>query len=141
MTNIEELMRGCLKAMEDGKHSQAADYFSDDGVFITPFGKFTGKEQIKKFLNWQNSQMSWTAEKAGNDIIVSDRKAFFEHRIKGTVQGKPVAVSAMCAWEFDDNDKVKAIRTVYDRFSTLEQAATGIGKLMVGLIAKQFVVK
>jgi len=70
MTTIEELMRGCLKAMEDGKNSQAADYFSDDGVFVTPFGKFAGKEQIKKFLNWQNSQMSWTAEKAGNDIIL-----------------------------------------------------------------------
>ena len=47
----------------------------------------------------------------------------------------------MCAWEFDNNDKVKEVRTVYDRFSTLEQAATDIGKLMVGIIAKQFVVK
>lgn len=47
----------------------------------------------------------------------------------------------MCAWEFDNNNKVKEIRTVYDRFSTLEPAATGIGKWMVGRIAKQFVVK
>jgi hypothetical protein len=30
---------------------------------------------------------------------------------------------------------------IFDRFSTLEQAATGIGKIMVGLIAKQFVVR
>ena len=85
--------------------------------------------------------MSWTVEKAGNDIILSDKKAFFEHLIKANVQGKSVEVSAMCAWEFDKNDKVKEVRTIYDRFSTLEQAATGIGKWMVGLIAKQFVVK
>jgi len=141
MAKIEDFMRDCLKAMEEGKNVEAADFFADDGVWITPFGKFVGKEQIKKFLNWQKSQMSWTAEIAGNDIIVSDKKAFFEHLIKANVQGKSVELLVMCAWEFDNNDKVKEIRTVYDRFSTLEQAATGIGKLMVGLIAKQFVVK
>ena len=99
------------------------------------------QQRLEKFLNWQSDQMSWTAERAGNDIIVSDRKAFFEHLIKAKVQGKPVELQAMCAWEFDNNDKVKEVRTVYDRFSTLEQAATGIGSWMVGLIAKQFVVK
>jgi len=141
MTKIENLMINCLKAMEEGKSVEAADFFSDDGVWITPFGKFVGKEQIKKFLNWQNSQMSWTAESAGNGIIVSDKKAFFEHHIKANVKGKSVELPAMCAWEFDNNDKVREVRTVYDRFSTLEQAATGIGKWMVSLIAKQFVVK
>ncbi len=138
MAKIEDLMRDCLKAMEEGKDVEATDFFADGGVWITPFGKFVGKEQIKKFMNWQNSQMSWAAESAGNDIIVSDKKAFFEHLIKANVKGKSVEISAMCAWEFDNNDKVKEVRTVYDRF---EQAATGIGKWMVGLIAKQFVVK
>ncbi len=141
MAKIEDLMRACLKTMEEGKNHEAADFFTNDGVWITPFGKFVGKEEIIKFLNWQNGQMSYTAEGAGNDIIVSDQKAFFEHHIKANVQGKSVELSAMCAWEFDDNDKVKEVRTVYDRFSTLEQAATGIGKFIVGLIAKQFVVK
>ena len=141
MAKIEDLMKGCLKAMEKGNPVEAADFFADDGVWITPFGKFVGKEQIKKYLNWQNSQMSWTAEGAGNHIIVSDKKAFYEHLVKANVQGKSVELSAMCAWEFDENDKVKEVRTVYDRFSTLEQAATGVGKFMVNLIAKQFFVK
>ena len=141
MANIEGLMRDCVKAMADGRIDEAVEFFADDGVWITPFGKFVGKEQIKKFLDWQRSQMTYTVEIAGNDIIASDRKAFFEHFIKANLQGKPVELSAMCAWEFDNNDKVKACRTVYDRFSTLEQAATGIGKFMVGMIAKQFAVK
>jgi len=141
MAKIEDLMRDCLKAMVEGKYKEATEFFADDGVWVTPFGKFVGKEQIMNFLNWQNSQMSWTIERAGNDIILSDKKAFFEHLVKANVQGKSVELSAMCAWEFDNNDKVKECRTVYDRFSTLEQAATGIGKFMVGLIAKQFVVK
>ena len=141
MANIEDLMRGCLKAMEEGKNDEATDFFAEDGVWITPFGKFVGKEQIKHFLDWQSGQMTYKVEIAGNDIIASGKKAFFEHFIKANVQGKPVELSAMCAWEFDNNDKVKECRTVYDRFSTIEQAATGIGKMMVGLIAKQFVVK
>jgi len=141
MAQIEDLMRDCLKAMAEGKNVEAADFFADDGVWITPFGKFVGKEKIKMFLNWQNSRMSWTAEIAGNDIIVADKKAFFEHLIKANMQGKSAELPAMCAWEFDNNDKVKEVRTVYDRFSTLEQTATGIGKWMVGIIAKEFVVK
>jgi len=141
MSNIEDLMRDCLKAMVEGKNDEATDFFAEDGVWITPFGKFVGKEQIKHFLDWQSGQMTYKIETAGNDIITSDKKAFFEHFIKANVKGKPVELSAMCAWEFDNNDKVKECRTVYDRFSTIEQAATGIGKMMVGLIAKQFVVK
>ena len=141
MADISGLMRDCVKAMAEGKNNEAAEFFADDGVWITPFGKFVGKDQIKKFLDWQSSQMSYTVKIAGNDIITSDKKAFFEHFIKANVQGKPVELSAMCAWEFNEDDKVKECRTVYDRFSTLEQAATGIGKFMVGLIAKQFAVR
>ena len=51
MAKIEDLMRNCLKAMEEGKSVEAVDFFTDDGVWITPFGKFVGQEQIKKFLN------------------------------------------------------------------------------------------
>jgi len=141
MANIENLMRDCVKTMADGKSGEAADFFADDGVWVTPFGKFVGKDQIKHFLDWQRSQMTYSVEIAGNDIIASGKKAFFEHFIKANVQGKPVELCAMCAWEFNDDDKVKECRTVYDRFSTLEQAATGIGKIMIGMIAKQFAVR
>jgi len=140
MANIDEFMRNCLKAMEDGKNDEAVNFFTDDGVWVTPFGKFVGKEEIKKFLVWQNKTMKWSIQKAGNDIIFSNNKAFFEHKIIGSVDGQNVEIHAMCAWEFDDNNKVKEMRTIYDRFSTLEQAATGVGKFFVNLIGKKFVV-
>lgn len=141
MESIDRLMRDCLKAMQEGRNDEAADFFTNDGVWVTPFGRFKGRDEIKKFLAWQNKTMSWTVQKAGNDIIISDKKAFFEHEINASVEGKNVNLCAMCAWEFDENNKVKEVRTVYDRFSTLEQAATGIGKFMVDLIGKKFVVK
>ena len=141
MSNIDQLMRDCLKSMQDGESEKAADYFTEDGAWTTPFGTFTGKEQIKSFLDWQNRTMSWTAHPAGNDIIMSDKKAFYEHKINARVEGRDVELSAICAWEFDNNDKVKAMRTVYDRFSTLEQAATGLGKFLVNQIGKKFEVK
>lgn len=141
MSKIEEAMRGCLTAMQEGRKEDAAEYFTDNGVWVTPFGKFVGKEEIKHFLDWQNRTMSWKAEKAGNDIIISDKKAFYEHKINAMVEGRPVNLCAMCAWEFDDNDKVTEVRTVYDRFSTLEQAATGVGKFLVNQIGKKFEVK
>ncbi|OQY49867.1 MAG: hypothetical protein B6230_07365 [Desulfobacteraceae bacterium 4572_89] len=141
MSNIDQLMRDCLKSMQDGELEKAADYFTEEGSWTTPFGTFTGKEQIRNFLDWQNRTMSWTAHHAGNDIIISDKKAFYEHKINARVEGRDVELCAMCAWEFDKNDKVKAMRTVYDRFSTLEQAATGIGKFFVNQVGKKFEVK
>ncbi len=138
---IEVLMRDCLKAMQDGKKNEAAEFFTEDGVWVTPFGTFTGREEIKHFLDWQNKTMEWSVHKAGNDIIISKNKAFYEHEIKATVEGKDVELCAMCAWEFDDDQKVTEVRTVYDRFSTLEQAATGVGKFLVNQIGKKFEVK
>lgn len=32
MANIEGLMRDCVKAMAEGKNTEAADFFADDGV-------------------------------------------------------------------------------------------------------------
>ena len=141
MAAIDEIMRNCLKAMEEEKNDEAAEYFTEDGVWVTPFGRFAGKKEIKNFLGWQNKNMKWTVQKAGNDIIISNNKAFYEHEIKAIVEGKNIELSAICAWEFDDNNKVKEIRTVYDRFSTLEQAATGVGKFLVNQIGKKFIVK
>ena len=141
MGEIETLMRDCLKNMQEGNSIDAADFFADDGVWVTPFGRFKGKEEIKKFLNWQNKTMTWSVKKSGNDIIMSGNKAFFEHEINATIEGRPVNLPAMCAWEFDENNKVQEVRTVYDRFSTLEQAATGVGKLLVNQIGKKFIVE
>ena len=108
---------------------------------MTLFGKFIGKEAIKNFLDWQNRNMKWTVQKAGNDIIMSGNKAFYEHEIKAIVEGREVKLCAMCAWEFNDNNKIKEVRTVYDRFSTLEQAATGVGKFVINQIGKKFIVR
>lgn len=141
MGDIDKLMRDCLKNMQEGNSIDAADYFADDGVWVTPFGRFKGKEEIKKFLNWQNKTMTWSVKESGNDIIMSGKKAFYEHEINATVEGQPVNLCAMCAWEFDDNNKVQEVRTVYDRFSTLEQAATGVGKFLVNQIGKKFIVE
>ena len=141
MADLENIMRDCVNAMAEGRHAEAVDYFAEDGVWVTPFGKFVGKEQIGSFLNWQQAQMSYKVNKAGNDVIISDKKAFFEHQIEANVQGKQVDLAAMCAWEFDDDHKVKEVRTIYDRFSTLQQAATGVGKFMVGLMAKRLEVQ
>ncbi len=61
MSKIEQAMRGCLTAMQEGRKEDAAEYFTDNGVWVTPFGKFVGKEEIKHFLDWQNRTMSWRA--------------------------------------------------------------------------------
>ncbi len=78
-----------------------------------------------------------TATETGNGIIVEGNKAFFEHIIAATVQGRRAEVLAMCAYEFSDG-KIKEVRAAFDRLSLAQQAAKGwLPKMLVNFIVKQ----
>ena len=66
MAEIQDLMKGCLKAMEENNIEKTLSFFAEDGVFINPFGRFQGKEQISKFMAFTDEQRGrWTAEELG----------------------------------------------------------------------------
>jgi hypothetical protein len=69
--------------------------------------------------------------------MVQGDRAFYEHDIAATIEGKRVEGLAMCAYEFD-GDKIKEVRTVYDRLLMAKQAAKGwLPKTLVNSIIKQ----
>jgi hypothetical protein len=68
---------------------------------------------------------------------VQGDKAFFEHVISGTFQGKKYEMLAMCAYEFS-GDKIKNARSVYDRLLTAQQCVKGWpAKPIVNMVVKQ----
>ena len=119
------IMRGFVKAMAAGDPGKAVSYLTDDAVFVTPFGPYKGKEAIKGNLAAMAKNMKdMKVTETGNGIIVQGDKAFFEHILSGTLQGKKFEFLAMCAYEFS-GDKIKAMRSVYDRLLTAQQVASG----------------
>ncbi len=140
MTNeeIANIMRDFVQTMAKGDVEKTLSFFTEDGVFVTPNGTFKGKDELRRHLSAEaESIQNMRVTETGNGIIVEGNKAFFEHIIAGTIQGKRAEVLAMCAYEFSDG-KIKETRSVFDRLSQAQQAAKGwLPKMLVNFIVKQ----
>ena len=140
MTNgeIASVMRDFVQTMAKGDVEKTLSFFTEDGVFVTPNGTFKGKDELRRHLSAEaESIQNMRVTETGNGIIVEGNKAFFEHIIAGTVQGKRAEVLAMCAYEFSDG-KIKEARSAFDRLSQAQQAAKGwLPKMLVKLIVKK----
>ena len=135
---IPAIMRGFTGAMSDGDVDKTLAYFAEDASWVTPFGTAKGKEELRRYITWMYDRMKgMKVKECGNGIIAQGNKAFFEHEISATMQGKKVAGLALCAYEFQ-GDKIKDVRTTYDRLAMAQQAATGwLPKMMVNMMVKQ----
>lgn len=140
MTNeeIANIMRDFVKTWAKGDVEKTLSFFTEDGVSVDPNGTFKGKDELRRsFSAGAESMQDVTVTETGNGIIVEGNKAFFEHVIAATVQGRRGEVLAMCAYEFSDG-KIKEVRTVFDRLSLAQQAAKGwLPKMLVNFIVKQ----
>ena len=140
MTNeeIANTMRDYVQAMAKGDVEKALSFFTEDGVSVTPKGTFKGKDELRRYLSGlARSMQNMAVTEIGNGIIVQGNKAFFEHVIAATIQGRRAEVLAMCAYEFSDG-KIKEVRSVFDRLSWAQQAVKGwLPKMLVNMIVKQ----
>jgi ketosteroid isomerase-like protein len=135
---IVSIMRECFGAMEKGDVEKQLSFWAEDGVWITTSGTFRGKEQVKRYSTWMADTIKdMKITEMGNGIIAQGDKAFVEHNIAGTFEGKRVEVLAMCAWEFR-NGKIQRMSTVMDRLLMAKQGAKGwLPKWIVNTVVKQ----
>jgi ketosteroid isomerase-like protein len=131
------IMRECAKSLETGDVEKSLSLFTDDAVYDTPYGPYKGKEAIRKLLNAMARNMKgMKITESGNGIIMQGDKAFFEHMLSGTYQGKKYEMLGICAYEFK-GDKISYMRTVFDRLLTAQQVAPWFGKPMVNMVVSQ----
>jgi ketosteroid isomerase-like protein len=109
--------REFLKALEAKHIAQVLSCFTDDGVWISPEGTFTGKTQISGYLEWQYSQAEdLKLKECENGIVVEGDRAFIELSISYRRDGEHIEYIVLCSLELKEG-KVNRIRTVYDRLS------------------------
>jgi len=135
---IANIMRDFVQTMAKGDVEKTLSFCTEDCVFVSPNGTFKGTDELRRqFSAEAESMQDTTVTETGNGIIVEGNKAFFEHVIAGTVQGRRAEVLAMCSYEFSDG-KIKKVSSVYDRLSMAQQAAKGwLPKMLVNLIVKK----
>jgi len=135
---IANTMRDFVQTMAKGDVGKTLSFFTEDAVWVEPNGTFKGKDELRSYLSAQAKSMEdRTATETGNGIIVQGDKAFFEHVLGATVQGRRAEFLAMCAYEFS-NGKIKEVRTTYDRLLIAQQAVKGwLPKMLVNFIVRQ----
>jgi uncharacterized protein (TIGR02246 family) len=135
---IAGIMRDLIQSLETNDVEKTLSFFADDGVWINPNGTFKGKEELRRYMTSSAKTMQDVKiTETGNKIIVQGDRAFYEHDIAATIEGKRAEGLAMCAYEFT-NDKIREVRTVYDRLLIVKQAAKGwLAKTLVNSIVKQ----
>ncbi len=122
---IAGIMRDFVKSLSARDVEKGLSFCTDDAVWVTPMGTFKGKEELKRYMGGMariSPEMKVTD--SGIGIVVQGNKAVYEHVISGTFQGQKWEVLAMCAYEFS-NDKIKSMRTVFDRLLMAKQSARG----------------
>ena len=132
------IMREFVKAMAAGDAEKTISYLTEDAVSVTPYGTYKGKEAIKQnVLAMSRNMKDMKVTEAGNGIITQGDKAFFEHVLSGTFQGKKYEMLAICAYEFS-GDKIVYVRSAYDRLLVASQCAKGWpAKPIVNMVVKQ----
>ena len=135
---IANIMRDFAQAMAKGDVEKELSLVTEDAVLVSPNGTVKGKNELRRYLSAQaESMQDGTVTETGNGIIVEGNKAFFEHVIASTIQGRRTEVLAMCAYEFSDG-KIKEVRSTFDRLAMAQQVAKGwLPKMIVNLIVKK----
>ena len=134
---IPSIVREFLKTMEDSDVEKSMAYFTDDAVWTCPMGTFKGRDEVRRYTAAMYDQMKDVKVKeCGNGLIAQGNKVLIEHEISCTMAGKKASVLAFCAYEFE-GDKIKEVRSAFDRLSMAQQVTSGLPKMMVNMIVKQ----
>ena len=134
----KEVMHTFVKSFEEMDVEKALSLCTDDVTWTTPFGIFKGKEEVKRYLDWNGTNTKDVKfTESGSGILVQGDIASFEHRISGIMQGEKVDFLAMCTYQFS-GDQVKEMKTVFDRLDIAEQAtSTWLPKKIVNTLVSQ----
>lgn len=132
---IADSIRGFLKAWTAGDTKQALSFLADDAVLIGPTGTYKGLAQIEKNIKWVIDMTNdYKITENGIGIVTQGDTGIIEHTISGTTNGKKWEAPALCVYEFK-NGKISNIRSFYDALGQAQQAAKGVGKWMVDMVA------
>jgi len=132
------LMHSLIKSLEENDAEKALSLCTEDVTFVTPYGRFKGKEEVGNYFKWMfNAMQGIKFTKAGVEFLVQGDKGVDEHIVTGVHDGVPVEFLAICTYQFS-NGKIKEMRDAFDRLTMADQAVKGwLPKKMIGTIVQK----
>jgi ketosteroid isomerase-like protein len=122
--NIEAIVGTFHAALENRDVEGALALFADDAVWTLSPGDFSGKEGVRKVLEWDArlSPIDRTRQ-AGIGLVVLDGLAIEEAMVEEEYEGIRYEYPCVRIFEFDDAHRIRRLRDYYDKLAIEQQVA------------------
>jgi ketosteroid isomerase-like protein len=124
---LRERLERYRAAYQHRNVEQILQLFADDGEFTAAPGTFRGKPAIRRFLEWDAKlSPTTTVRDNGVGIVVGDHTAVWERIIALSYKDVPYQEHSLAVVEFDDDARITAFRSYYDKLNVLDQITSGL---------------
>lgn len=112
---------------------------AEDSAWMTSSGTFIGEAEVRRYLVWFFEAIrDFKLHETGIGMVAKDRRGVFEYDVTGTVDKKHVEFPGYSTYEFDESDKLKSKKIIFDRLGLAEMVADDIvSKKVVHTVAKK----
>ena len=121
---VRELVGQYHDAYERRDKAAVADCFAADAVISLAPGTFRGGEEIRRMIDWD-----WKATPTirfrpmGIDVLVWGNVAVCEVSVEASYAGVRYEYPNVRVFEFDDDGKIRALRSYYDKLGIEQRIA------------------
>lgn len=136
---VIDLIREVRDAFNSHDMEKILSMTAEDSVWTTSSGTFRGKAEVRRYLVWFFEAIrDFTLHETGIGIVAKERWGVFEYNVTGTVDKKAVEFPGYSTYEFDESNKLKSKKIVFDRLGLAEKIVDDIvSKKVVHAVAKK----
>ena len=121
---ITELVERYEAASERRDVQAMLELFADDAVIVIAPGAFRGKEGIRRVLEWDvRTSPVVHYRPLGLGLLIVGTIAVREVMVETAYEGIRYEYANLVAFEFDDDGKIRARRTYYDKLGITQRIA------------------
>jgi ketosteroid isomerase-like protein len=121
---IRELVGQYEAASERRDVKAMLELFADDAVIVIAPGAFRGKEAIRRVLDWDaRTSPIVRCRPLGLGLLIKGNTAVREVVVETAYEGIAYEYANLVAFEFNDDGKIRARRSYYDKLGIAQRIA------------------
>ena len=122
---VEQIVSRFGEAYDARDIDAVVELFSEDGDWRVGPGTFTGKDAVRRLLEWDvGLSPTLTSQEEGVGIVAKGNVVFREHRIEQTAEGIPVSYPILSVFEVNEAGKIRHVRSYYDKLGIMHDVAS-----------------
>ena len=122
MQDIKDLVEEFDRAMEKRDVQAALEFFADDAKWTVPPGTFSGKDSIRRVLEWE-MRLPMTYRLTGIGVLAAGNVAVREAVVEEVWEGIDFDCPLLTVMEFNDERKIQRMRSYCDYLGIEQQIA------------------